>query len=70
MAKITDEKLNSINYFYWNKTVRLYLRSVSQERHLINNPPAEIDPKYSEWMRIDAQLLIQIRNSIEPDQSG
>ena len=70
VAKITDEKLNGSNYYYWNKIVRLYLGSISQESHLTNSPPAEDDPGYSEWVRIDAQLLIQIRNSIEPDHSS
>ncbi|KAK6118704.1 hypothetical protein DH2020_047561 [Rehmannia glutinosa] len=68
MSKITDHKLNRSNYLDWSKTVRLYLRSISMDKHLTEDPPTG-DSKDS-WLCDDARLFLQIRNSIDSDVVG
>ncbi|KAK6131239.1 hypothetical protein DH2020_035020 [Rehmannia glutinosa] len=68
MSKITDHKLNRSNYLDWTKTIRLYLRSISMDQHLTEDPPTD-DSKVT-WLRDDARLFLQIRNSIDSDVVG
>ena len=63
MSKITEHKLSGPNYLEWSKTIRLYLRSISKDNHLTDNPP--IDDSLKDWLRDDARLFLQIRNSID-----
>ena len=41
MFKITDHKLNGLNYLDWSKRVRLYRRSIDMDNHLNENPPTD-----------------------------
>ncbi|CAA0834953.1 Unknown protein [Striga hermonthica] len=69
MNKITDVKLNGSNFLGWSKTIIVHLRSIDKDDHLDSGPPTD-DVKYDTnraWLRDDAKLLVQIRNSIEPD---
>ena len=63
MSKITEYKLTGSNYLEWSKTIRLYLRSISKDNHLTDNPPT--DDTLKDWLRDDARLFLQIRNSID-----
>lgn len=63
MSKITDHKLNGSNYMDWSKTVHLYLRSIDKADHLTKDPPT--DNTKGVWLREDARLFLQIRNSID-----
>ena len=63
MSKITEEKLIGPNYSNWNKTIRLYLRSICMASHLNKDPPT--DDSKDRWLEDDAHLFLQIRNSIE-----
>ena len=65
MSKITEHKLNGSNYLDWSKTVRIYLRSIDKDDHMINDPPS--DDSRQSWLRKDAQLFLQIRNSIDSE---
>ncbi|CDP12323.1 unnamed protein product [Coffea canephora] len=65
MSKITDHKLNNSNYLDWSKTVRLYLRSIDKDNHLTDDPPK--DGSRQTWLREDARLFLQIRNSIDSE---
>ncbi|XP_044508561.1 uncharacterized protein LOC123227575 [Mangifera indica] len=62
MSKITEHKLNGSNYLEWSKTVRLYLLSLEKDDHLTQAPPT--DGTRQVWLRDDARLFLQIRNSI------
>ncbi|KAL5741578.1 hypothetical protein ACOSP7_028310 [Xanthoceras sorbifolium] len=68
MSKITDHKLNGLNYLDWSKTVRLYLRSIDKDTHLTDDPPK--DESRQTWLREDARLFLQIRNSIDSEVIG
>lgn len=68
MSKITDHKLNGSNYSDWSKTVRLYLRSIDKDTHLTDDPPT--DDSKQMWLREDARLFRQIRNSIDGEVIG
>ena len=69
MSKITEHKLNgSDNYFDWSKTIRLYLRSIGKDDHLTKDS-SEDDSKQT-WLREDARLFLQIRNSINSEVLG
>lgn len=37
MSKITNHKLNDINYMDWSKSIRLYLQSIDEDDHLTND---------------------------------
>ncbi|KAL2497169.1 histone methyltransferase [Abeliophyllum distichum] len=63
MSKITEHRLNGSNYLDWSKTVRLYLRSIDKDDHMTNDPPQ--DDSTQAWLREDARLFLQIRNSID-----
>lgn len=65
MPKITDRKLTGINYMEWSKTVRLYLRSMDKDDHLIKDPLTSTEQEDQIWLREDARLFLQIRNSID-----
>lgn len=67
MSKITEHKLNESNYFDWSKTIRIYLRSIDKDNHLTGDPPKEDEDKEKSqtWLRDDARLFLQIRNTID-----
>ena len=62
MSKITEDKLISLNYLNWSKTIRFYLRSIHMASHLSKDSPTN-DSK-DRWLEDDAHLFLQIRNSI------
>ena len=72
MSKITDHKLNGSNYLDWSKTIRLYLRSIDKDDHLISDPPNSDSKEKVDltWLRDDARLFLQIRNSIDNEVIG
>ena len=39
MSKITEHKLNGLNYLEWSKTIRLYVRIIRMVAHLTKDPP-------------------------------
>ena len=41
MSRITEHKLNGSNYLEWSKTIRVYLRSVEKDDHLIQDPTTD-----------------------------
>ena len=41
MSKITDHKLNGLNYLDRSKMIRIFLRSIRMEGHLIKDPPTD-----------------------------
>ena len=41
MSKITEHKLNGLNYFEWSKTICLYVRSIRMVAHLNKDPPTD-----------------------------
>ena len=63
MLKITEHKLTGANYMDWSKTIRLYLRSIDKNQHMLQNPPQ--DESRQTWLREDARLFLQICNSID-----
>ena len=65
MTKITEYKLNSSNYLDWSKTVCIYLRSIGKDDHLTSDPPT--DDTRQMWLREDAHLFLQLRNSIQSE---
>ena len=68
VSKIMEHKLNSTNYLDWSQTIELYLLSISMDNHLNDDPPTN-ESKLS-WMRDDARLFLQIRNSIDSEVVG
>lgn len=68
MSRITEHKLNGSNYLEWSKTIWVYLRSVEKDDHLVQEPPT--DETKTAWMRDDARLFLQIRNSIDSEVVG
>ncbi|VFQ60815.1 unnamed protein product, partial [Cuscuta campestris] len=69
MSKITERKLNSSNYLEWVTTIKLYLRSTDKDDHMTDDPPKDATTK-KVWLRDDARLFLQIRNSIDGDVLG
>ncbi|KAL3511652.1 hypothetical protein ACH5RR_024369 [Cinchona calisaya] len=65
-TKITEHKLNGRNYLDWSKTVRVYLRSIDKDDHLIDEPLSD-DAVKKAWLREDARIFLQIRNSIDTE---
>jgi hypothetical protein len=63
-TKITKHKLNNTNYLNWSKTVRVYLRSIDKD-----DPPSDAAAKKA-WLRDDAKIFLQIRNSIDTEVIG
>ncbi|XP_019184263.1 PREDICTED: uncharacterized protein LOC109179154 [Ipomoea nil] len=59
--KITDCKLNDSNYLEWIRVIKLYLTSLDKSDYL-SKPLADQD---ATWVRDDARLFLQIRNSID-----
>ncbi|KDP46784.1 hypothetical protein JCGZ_06572 [Jatropha curcas] len=68
MTKITEDMLNGANFLDWSKTIRVYLRSINRDDHLTCDPPK--DDTNQAWLREDARLLLQIRNSIDSELIG
>ena len=68
LSKITDHKLNGSNFLDWSKTIRLFLRSIDKDNHLTDMPPS--DESKQAWLREDARLFLQIRNSIDSEVIG
>ncbi|RVW76474.1 Retrovirus-related Pol polyprotein from transposon TNT 1-94 [Vitis vinifera] len=68
VSKITEHKLNGSNYIEWNKTIKIYLRSVAKDDHLTEEPPNDHTRKL--WMQDDARLFLQMKNSINSDIVG
>ena len=68
VSKIIEHKLNESNYIEWSKTIKIYLRSVAKDDHLTEEPPNDNTRKI--WMQDDAQLFLQIKNSINSDIVG
>ncbi|KAK3025395.1 hypothetical protein RJ639_044650 [Escallonia herrerae] len=68
LSKIAENKLNGTNYLDWSKTVRIYIRSIDKDDHLSSDPPTD-DTKQL-WLREDARLILQIRNSIDSEIVG
>ena len=66
LSRVTDQKLNRSNYLEWNNTIKIYLRSIFKDDHLTKDPPTD-DDKTIVWLRDDAQLILQIRNSIQSE---
>ena len=48
MSKITEDKLTSLNYLDWSKTICLYLWSIRMANHLDKDPPTD-DLKINGW---------------------
>ncbi|KAJ9541146.1 hypothetical protein OSB04_027652 [Centaurea solstitialis] len=67
-SRLIDNKLNGSNFFEWSKTVRLYIRGMGMASHLTSDPPS--DSNQDIWLQQDAQLFVQIINSIEPSVSS
>ena len=63
-SKITEHKLSGKNFLDWSKTIRIYLRSIDRDDHLTDDPPVDGEEK-KVWLREDAKLFLQIRNSID-----
>jgi len=68
-TKITEHKLNNTNYLNWSKTVRVYFRSIDKDDHLVDDPPSDAAAKKA-WLRDDARIFLQIRNSIDTEVIG
>ena len=56
MSKITEHKLNRLNYLEWSKTIHLYVRSIRMATHLTKEPPT--DDSKEQWMEEDARLYL------------
>ena len=69
MSKIIEHKLNGANYLDWSKTIRLYVWSIVKDDYLTNDPPTDENLKQT-WLREDARLFLQIRNSIDSEVIG
>ncbi|KAK2965361.1 hypothetical protein RJ640_013824 [Escallonia rubra] len=68
LSKIAENKLNGTNYLDWSKTVRIYMRSLDKDDHLSSDPPTDDTKRL--WLREDARLILQIRNSIDSEILG
>ncbi|KAK2965746.1 hypothetical protein RJ640_003284 [Escallonia rubra] len=68
LSKIAENKLNGTNYLDWSKTVRIYIRSIDKDDHLSSDPPTDDTKRL--WLREDARLILQIRNSIDSEILG
>ena len=56
MSKITEHKLNGLDYFEWSKAIHLYVRSIRMAAHLAKEPPT--DDSKEQWMEEDARLYL------------
>ena len=63
MSKIMEDKLTSLSFLDWSKTIRLYLRSIRRASHLDKDHPT-YDLK-ERWLEYDVRLFLHIRNSID-----
>ena len=41
MSRITEHKLNGLNYLEWSKKIRLYVRSICMAAHLTKETPTD-----------------------------
>ena len=41
MSKITEDKLNGLNYLDWGKTIQIYLKSIHMANHLVKDSPTD-----------------------------
>ncbi len=57
MTKITEYKLNGLNYLEWSKTVRIYLRSIDKDDRLTKDLPN--DDTRQAWLREDARFTVR-----------
>ncbi|GAA0138699.1 hypothetical protein LIER_34969 [Lithospermum erythrorhizon] len=66
---MTNHQLTAVhNYHDWCKTITLYLHSIDKDNHMTGNTPQ--GEKSKAWLRDNARLFLQIRNSIEGDVLG
>ena len=56
MSKITEHKLNDLDYLDWSKTIQIYVRIISMTAHLKEDPPT--DDSKEQWMEEDARLYL------------
>ena len=70
MFSITSLRLNGKNYAPWAKSVEVYFLGKRQLSYLHDDPPDVKDAKFAEWGAEDAQIRIQLWNSMEPQISG
>ena len=56
ISKITDHKLVGSNFLAWFKTIKIYLRSISMDAHLTDEPPT--DDTHKSWLRDNARLFL------------
>ena len=68
-SKITEHKLNGSNYYDWHRIILFYLRSTNMDDHMTEDPPKDAKQK-KDWLRNDARLYLQIKNSIESEIIG
>ena len=56
MSKITNHKLNGLNYLDWSKMIRIYIRSIRMATHLVKDPPT--NDSREQWMEEDDCLFL------------
>ena len=56
ISKMTEHKLNSLNYLEWSNTIRIYVRSIRMVAHLKKDPLT--DDSKEQWMEEDAHLYL------------
>ena len=56
ISKITEHKLNGLNYLEWSKTILIYVKSIRMAAHLNKDPPT--DDSKEQWMEEDACLYL------------
>ena len=56
ISKITDQKLNCLNYLDWGKTIRIYVRSICIASHLNKDPPT--DDSKEQWIEEGARIFL------------
>ena len=55
-SKITEHKLNGLNYLDWSKTIHLRVRSIPMAAHLTKDPPTDDSKK--QRMEEDVRLYL------------
>ena len=61
-SKMIEHELNGYNYYDWCRTILFYLRSTDMDDHMTKDPSEDAK---KDWLRDDARLYLQIKNSIE-----
>ena len=69
MFSITSIRLNGKNYAPWAKSVEVYFLGKKKLSYLHDDTPDAKDAKFAEWGVEDAQIHIQLWNSMEPQIS-